>query len=306
MKKDPHLYRCDGVPDPDFPIHIFERFFTSKGTMFREHWHEQLQFFFFTSGKAVIRLNGEIVSVSKGNFIAVNPFDLHSGENISGKLSFVTVCINPEFLASSSIDRCQSEYIAPLSDNRIILKHGTINDLTIINAMKLIITEYFSAQPGYELLIKGLIFQVLSLLVRNHSIIKLNKSMVGRRKRTFEQFKIISDYLKTHINDHVTLDDMAEKVHLSRFHFSRMFKSITGVSPLEYLNRLRIDKAASLLRASDTDITGIAMVSGFDDPNYFCRQFRRIKGCTPSAYRQKAADVEKECSPKSGSCRQCV
>jgi AraC-like DNA-binding protein len=74
---------------------------------------------------------------------------------------------------------------------------------------------------------------------------------------------------------------------MSKRSFLRAFQAATGKSPIAYLIQLRINRAASLLRRGDDSITDIAFLVGFRDSNYFTRQFRKVFGTSPRAYRNQ-------------------
>jgi AraC-like DNA-binding protein len=82
------------------------------------------------------------------------------------------------------------------------------------------------------------------------------------------------------------LDDLLKIAHMSRSNLMRVFRKATGQTPIEYLVRLRIQRAMEMLRNSNLSITEIAMEAGFNDSNYFTRQFRRVLGESPRAFRQ--------------------
>jgi AraC-like DNA-binding protein/mannose-6-phosphate isomerase-like protein (cupin superfamily) len=82
------------------------------------------------------------------------------------------------------------------------------------------------------------------------------------------------------------LPDILKIAHMSRSNFMRVFKKATGQTPIEYLLRLRIQEATKLLRSSDRTITEIAFEVGFNDSNYFSRQFKQAVGKSPRKYRQ--------------------
>ncbi|MEI6892903.1 MAG: helix-turn-helix domain-containing protein [Pontiella sp.] len=82
------------------------------------------------------------------------------------------------------------------------------------------------------------------------------------------------------------LDELLEIAHMSRSNLMRVFRKATSQTPIEYLVRLRIQKAMEMLRNTSLSITEIAMEVGFNDSNYFTRQFRRILGESPRAFRQ--------------------
>lgn len=88
-------------------------------------------------------------------------------------------------------------------------------------------------------------------------------------------------------NSHRNLDlaDFARVAGLSRFHFAKKFKTVTGTSPMRYFNELKIKLACQQLDSSTDTVRTIAQSLGFDDPYYFSRLFKKVMGIAPSAYR---------------------
>lgn len=70
--------------------------------------------------------------------------------------------------------------------------------------------------------------------------------------------------------------------NMSTYHFVRSFKQITGRSPIDYINKLRIDKAFSLLKEGKFNVTETALDCGFNDVNYFSRLFKKYNKMSPS------------------------
>jgi AraC-like DNA-binding protein len=93
-------------------------------------------------------------------------------------------------------------------------------------------------------------------------------------------------YLDQHYSDNLTLDDLARVACLSRRSLTRSFRNAYGDSPIDYLIRLRLDRAAVLLQDTDLTVLDIAQQVGFADSNYFARAFRRHYGASPTAYRE--------------------
>lgn len=85
------------------------------------------------------------------------------------------------------------------------------------------------------------------------------------------------------------LDELLNIAHMSRSNLMRVFRKATGQTPIEYLVRLRIQKSMEMLRNTDLTITEIALEVGFNDSNYFTRQFRRILGESPRSFRRTKA-----------------
>lgn len=94
-------------------------------------------------------------------------------------------------------------------------------------------------------------------------------------------------YLSTQYAEPVSIEDMADMLGYNRAYLSRLFKQQTGITPVTFLLKLRIDKAHLLLRERlELTIEQVAASVGFQDPLYFSKQFRRFYGQSPTAYRE--------------------
>jgi AraC family transcriptional regulator len=95
----------------------------------------------------------------------------------------------------------------------------------------------------------------------------------------------VLDYIRTHLNDDLTLDVLAQVAHFSPFHFHRIFSAMTGETANECVRRLRLERAAALLRAQpELPITRVALDSGFIHVETFSRAFRKQYGIAPRAW----------------------
>jgi AraC-like DNA-binding protein len=93
-------------------------------------------------------------------------------------------------------------------------------------------------------------------------------------------------HLETCYAENVKLAELVSIAGMSRRSFLRAFEAATGSTPIDYLIQLRLSRAAALLRRTTQSITDIAFQVGFQDSNYFSRQFRQRYGMSPSAYRR--------------------
>ncbi|MDR7277048.1 AraC family transcriptional regulator [Catenuloplanes atrovinosus] len=96
----------------------------------------------------------------------------------------------------------------------------------------------------------------------------------------------VVDYMHERIADTIQLDELAGLVNISKFHFLRMFTRATGLTPHRYLTRLRLQRAAGLLRNSGLSVQRIAMACGYTSASRFAAAFRRQYGVSPAGYRR--------------------
>ncbi len=96
----------------------------------------------------------------------------------------------------------------------------------------------------------------------------------------------VTAYLVNHYKQPIRLEQIAEHAQLSPFHLERTFTQATGETPRQLLERIRIDKAAYLLRTTDMSNLTVCYEVGFQTPSNFYRVFRQVKGCTPNTYRK--------------------
>lgn len=93
-------------------------------------------------------------------------------------------------------------------------------------------------------------------------------------------------FMNDHLGDKLSVTDMAKEAGLSRFHFCRIFRKFTGMSPKKFLNKLRLERAKLLLRDTDRIVSDVAGEVGFEDLSNFIRYFKKYTGYTPSAYKK--------------------
>jgi transcriptional regulator GlxA family with amidase domain len=101
---------------------------------------------------------------------------------------------------------------------------------------------------------------------------------------TFEEFK---KFMKKNIHRDVSVDEMAEFMHLSRSHFTRLFSKEMGMSPRMYLEDLRLRTAMDILFEKTSTIKETAARCGIYDVNYFCRLFKKRYGISPGKYKER-------------------
>ena len=106
-----------------------------------------------------------------------------------------------------------------------------------------------------------------------------------REQSTSNMLNRAMSYIHSKYQEDLSLEDAAEHVHLNPYYFSKVFKQQTGETFIDYVTRLRIDKAKEMLKDSRLSMKEVCYSVGYKDPNYFSRVFKKVTGVTPSEYR---------------------
>ena len=160
----------------------------------------------------------------------------------------------------------------------------------MIQLMKQIIQIYYTNQPGSELMILSKLYAFWS---------ELNEYMQQYPTSSPISSLIISDhdrvtaaihYIAEHFADQITLEDIADSIHLSKSECCRCFKRSISLSPIEFLIQYRVMEAIRKMQTKEAVAKSISQLSasvGFNNASYFNKQFKRFINCTPLEYRNK-------------------
>jgi len=276
---------------PNFPFDIYKVAHTPNAQQIMPiHWHDEMEIIFLDQGHAVFRIEDREFPLQAGEALIVHPGELHSGYNshlttvtyysIVFKLSWIT-SNHPEqafeLALSSLINRNEQfpAYLTPSMNTHVQL----------LSRIKHILLKYEHKHAGYELGLKGLLLMLFSD-VYEHGLIETGMALTtGQRSEARALIKQVLQFMEAHSSEKIELDQLAAVISLSRSHFCRFFKTQTGMRPLEYLNFIRVNKAANLLRTGSCTVLEAAVDSGFHHPSYFTKWFKKIHNMTPSAYK---------------------
>ena len=100
------------------------------------------------------------------------------------------------------------------------------------------------------------------------------------------------ELIRSSFDKEIAVTELARAVHLSYPQFNRLFVKQLGISPIRYINQLRLDKAKELLYTTDLPIQAVATECGFKDIYYFSNFFRAATGCSPTQYRKKPGSAQ--------------
>lgn len=131
----------------------------------------------------------------------------------------------------------------------------------------------------------GILLQLFSRFMTEKSLKKPAASS------SYEKLDMVIQYINKNLDKHISVIDLAELMYLTSDHFSKVFRKVIGVSPCEYIQMKRIERAQALLLTSNMSIMQVAERVGICNPSQFTRLFTKIAQCSPKEYRTKQLSV---------------
>ena len=141
-----------------------------------------------------------------------------------------------------------------------------------------IIEETLSKRPNYEILCISRLLYLLSLIQR------ASKETIGAHNKSWNGIARAVQHMNRYCDQNLKLEDYASMCNMSKYHFLRTFKSVTGTTPLEYRNSIRIDHAKEMLKNSNSSVSEISEILGYSSLAYFSAAFKKATGLSPSDY----------------------
>lgn len=167
-----------------------------------------------------------------------------------------------------------------------IREEGDTSDPFITQIGLAIYEEFKKPTPVGKIYIESLAAALAVHLVRNYSVAarrvrEFSGGLTGARRRRATEF------VNAHLDESLSLTQLAEIAGMSAYHFSRALKKSTGFTPHAYVVHQRMARAKQLLTETKMPITEVAAAVGYGNYNHFSTQFRKLVGVSPSAYRTR-------------------
>lgn len=151
--------------------------------------------------------------------------------------------------------------------------------ISLFHKVKLMDQEWRQSGSPERFQVKSLFYQFVNSILQ-----QLHRQGIDRNEPDLAAQVIL--YFEEHFAESINLESLAESLNYSVPHLLFLFKKRTGYSPIDYLIRIRIDRAVNLLAETDAAIREIAASVGYKDPYYFGRLFKKYKGVSPDRFRE--------------------
>lgn len=270
----------------DYPAYIRKGCLSAYPNYAAEsHWHDDVELILILSGQMQYNINGEVVLLREKEGIFVNGRQLHFGySQEKSECEFLCVLLHPMLLCASQM--VEQKYVQPLLGNEQIpfyhLKGCSEWERTILSAVQ----EIYDVREDSlaELKIQRAFLEIwIALCAHGMSIQKVHHA----ENHHLSALKHMMAFIHQHYSEKLRLEAIAAAGGVGKTGCCAIFRKTTNKTPNEYLTEFRLRKAIELLQNTDMSMMEISCEVGFSGASYFAETFRRVYGCTPSAYRKQ-------------------
>lgn len=250
--------------------------------------HEYDQFFYNTKGDGVLILDGK-------------KYDVPAGDGF-----FIPAHVPHEYYPNGSV--WDIRWMVPRGDRlpqlyEMLGLHGGVYHLWNLTGLEIQMNKmreellnddyygiYYASAHVQEYIME---FMKQTGLLKKENILEKENSTASPQKNIYKKhMNLLKDYVDHHFMNPITEAELCSLLNITPQHLARITRACVGMTPIEYINHIRIDKARSYLGFTNLNASEIAKNCGFENNNYFWRTFKKKTGLTPGEYRKRYKNTE--------------
>lgn len=279
-------------PDPEFPLDIIRIPHHGEGQLHGHAFHELV---IILGGSGRHATTNEAYRIERGDVFLISGDTQHCYAE-PNRLSLVNILFFPKVLRLPLADlrRLPGYHVLFLVEPKLRRQHGfrgrlRLNTKQLAETSQLITRieeEIAKRKPGYRTMASVHLMHLICYLSRCYS-----SGEDSPDERPWLRLGEVLSHIENNYAKSISVEQLAEIACMSESSLMRSFHKVTGKSPIDYVISVRVSRAGELLLRTDMNITEVAYACGFTDSNYFSRQFRRLRDCSPREYRQRRTQM---------------
>lgn len=251
--------------------------------------HDHYELVYIKRGNAVFNISGIDVVLHPHSIVIIKPQQWHKFNVKQSSCEFIVLSFGFSDEKSYNADLSPADFIDYVQDLEkgafITLRLTPKNELVLL--LQRIIRERDKPELFNDFMIYLLIIELFVLISRNLKH-ELEQQSRDRNRNLKDSLVLAKEFIESNYNRDISLSDVAKYIFLSESYFAHTFKEAFGVSPKNYILKVRIGSAEELLSKTDLKISDIAISVGFSSQQRFNDIFKKHTGLTPLRYRKDA------------------
>ncbi len=249
----------------------------------RFHYHDFYEFVIYLGNAGMFRIKNEEYQVKRGDIVLIDMFTPHT--LVNSKIEHYerfSVSIDPGLLISFSTPSSNLLDIFNEAGKHNRIFHVTDEDF---EKYLVLLSEYRNVRlkSGHDIMEKALIHHLLAYIYSDCFTVEKHSHINSNHLAIIAQ---LINYINEHLNEEISLEQLAQLVNYSQYYVCRLFKQMTNKTLINYIQEKRVEQAACLLR-QNVPVNKVAEGVGFNNYSYFYKTFKKLKGCGPAEYREQ-------------------
>jgi AraC-like DNA-binding protein/quercetin dioxygenase-like cupin family protein len=290
-----HVWRFD----ESFPIDV-RHFIMRREADIRMNRHDYFELLYLHSGEVTYEVGGERHPMKPGDLFVMSGRPHRMSHYGRAQIRAITLYFLPDFIRAHDPTGEDVQYLMPFLVQDVNFPHvvpaGSGVPPQVLDLIGRIHAELPCQSTRSRLMVRTYLKMILALLVKHYAQFRDSAHVLTQRQRDLDRLRPVFDLIEARYSEEISVNDAAAAVHMSKSHFMRFFKQVTGQPFISHLNQFRIAKAQHLLSVTDRSIADIGHEVGFCNQSYFGLVFRKVTHLCPREYQARMSQEPRKTS----------
>jgi AraC-like DNA-binding protein/quercetin dioxygenase-like cupin family protein len=279
--------------DESFPVDV-RHFILRREADIRMNRHDYFELLYLHSGEVTYEVAGESHPMKPGDLFVMSGRPHRMSHYGSAQVRAVTLYFLPDFIRAHDPTGDDVQYLMPFLVQDVSFPHVVRGKTGVPDQVRDLMGRIYAELPcrtnRSRLMVRTYLKMILALLVNHYSQFRDSEHVLTQRQRDLDRVRPVFDLIEARYSDEISVSDAAKAVYMSKSHFMRFFKQVTGQPFISHLNQFRIAKAQHLLASTDRSIADIGNEVGFCNQSYFGLVFRKVTHLSPREYQTRISE----------------
>ena len=272
-------YKFEKFIQPQFPIYASKQ--SGREVLVKPHYHASGEIMQVLEGRIKLLLGTTYLECEKGDIIFIPPSTVHEVFSLTDDAAIQGIVFEFSLVDVPDLQLDFLELFNRSQGLQYVISSQDESYEEMCTNIDNIIAVYGSFSAGSRIQIVSYLLLIMGLLIRTFAL------EVSIHDKNYRKLRPVLKYIEEHFAEKIQISRLSETIHVCDDRLIRLFKEVTGETPIEYIMNLRIESAIKLLSAGELSIAEIAEQTGFGSDTYMTRVFKQKLNTTPGKYRRK-------------------